>query len=135
MTYPVLTKGKIRQQIHIQEYLAEVRCKFPTSAENTPSPSKEQNNEKQYSKRLPSPRGLAVCIISVKLNYTASVGRIDHYFFDNNKNRPTTRKNVHCSSDLLQHNSTLALHVFIVISITAHFVIPNYFAFTFHPAQ
>ena len=31
--------GRVRQQIHISECLAEVLCIFPKSAANTPSPS------------------------------------------------------------------------------------------------
>jgi len=38
-TYPVLAEGKIRQQIHILEYPAEVAQKFPKSKANTLSPS------------------------------------------------------------------------------------------------
>jgi len=42
-TYPAVMKGKVRLEIHIREYLAEVRCKFPKSEANTPSPSKILN--------------------------------------------------------------------------------------------
>ena len=34
--YPVLPEGTVHQQIHIPEYLAEVSCKFPKLAANTP---------------------------------------------------------------------------------------------------
>jgi len=39
VTYPASMEGKVHQQIHIREYLAGVRWKFPKSAANTPSPS------------------------------------------------------------------------------------------------
>ena len=41
MTNPVSKEGRVHQQIHIVEYLAEVPSKFPKSAENTPSPSEQ----------------------------------------------------------------------------------------------
>ena len=44
LTDHVSEEGRVLQQIHIPEYLAEVRCKFPKSAANTQSPSEPTIN-------------------------------------------------------------------------------------------
>jgi len=49
MSYPM--QGKVRQQIHIPECLAEVRWTFPRSAANTLSPSE---NAKCTRSEVPS---------------------------------------------------------------------------------
>jgi len=46
VTYPVQKEDRVRRQIHIPEYRAEVSCKFPMSEENTRSPSKRVNEQK-----------------------------------------------------------------------------------------